>query len=72
MIYNHAIFSLCTMTGFLALVLSVSLFCKSIAEAKEWKEKFGERNWEYLFHVLIALVAIATSGYAIFFLFGMR
>ena len=41
MIYNHAIFSLCTMTGFLALVLSVSLFCKSIAEAKEWKEKFG-------------------------------
>lgn len=36
MIYNHAIFSLCTMTGFLALVLSVSLFCKSIAEAKEW------------------------------------
>lgn len=72
MIYNHAIFSLCTMTGFLALVLSVSLFCKSIAEAKEWKEKFGERNWDYLFHVLIALVAIATSGYAIFILFGMR
>lgn len=72
MIYNHAIFSLCTMTGFLALVLSVSLFCKSIAEAKEWKEKFGERNWCYLFQVLIALVAIATSGYAIFILFGMR
>ena len=72
MIYNHAIFSLCTMTGFLALVLSVSLFCKSIAEAKEWKEKFGERNWDYLFHVLIALVAIATSGYAIFILFEMR
>ena len=72
MIYNHAIFSLCTMTGFLALVLSESLFCKSIAEAKEWKEKFGERNWDYLFHVLIALVAIATSGYAIFILFGMR
>lgn len=72
MIYNHAIFSLCTMTGFLALVLSVSLFCKSIAEAKEWKEKFGERNWSYLFHVLIALVTIATSGYAIFILFGMR
>lgn len=72
MIYNHVIFSLCTMTGFLALVLSVSLFCKSIAEAKEWKEKFGERNWDYLFHVLIALVAIATSGYAIFILFGMR
>lgn len=72
MIYNHAIFSLCTMTGFLALVLSVSLFCKSIAEAKEWKEKFVERNWSYLFHVLIALVAIATSGYAIFILFGMR
>lgn len=72
MIYNHAIFSLCTMTGFLALVLSVSLFCKSIAEAKEWKEKFGERNWDYLFYVLIALVAIATSGYAIFILFGMR
>lgn len=42
MIYNHAIFSLCTMTGFLALVLSVSLFCNSIAEAKEWKEKFGD------------------------------
>lgn len=38
MIYNHAIFSLCTMTGYLALVLSVSLFCKSIAEAKEWKQ----------------------------------
>lgn len=72
MIYNHAIFSLCTMTGFLALVLSVSLFCKSIAKAKEWKEKFGERNWSYLFHVLIALVAIATSGYTIFILFGMR
>ena len=54
------------------VVLSVSLFCKSIAEAKEWKEKFGERNWDYLFHVLIALVAIATSGYAIFILFGMR
>lgn len=72
MIYNHAIFSLCTMTGFVALVLSVNLFCKSIAEAKEWKEKFGERNWDYLFHVLIALVAIATSGYAIFILFGMR
>lgn len=72
MIYNHAIFSLCTMTGYLAPVLSVSLFCKSIAEAKEWKEKFGERNWGYLFQVLIALVAIATSGYAIFILFGMR
>ena len=72
MIYNHAIFSLCTMTGYLALVLSVSLFCKSIAEAKEWKEKFGERNWGYLFQVLIALVAIATSGYAIFILFGMQ
>lgn len=68
----HAMFSLYIMTGFLALVLSVSLFCKSIAEAKEWKEKFGERNWAYLFHVLIALVAIATSGYAIFILFGMR
>lgn len=26
MIYNHAIFSLCTMTGYLALVLSVSLY----------------------------------------------
>ena len=49
-----------------------SLFCKSIAEAKEWKRKFGERNWGYLFQVLIALVAIATSGYAIFILFGMR
>lgn len=36
---NHAMFSLYIMTGFLALVLSVSLFCKSIAEAKEWKEK---------------------------------
>ena len=68
----HAMFSLYIMTGFLALVLSVSLFCKSIAEAKEWKEKFGERNWDYLFHVLIALVAIATSGYAIFILFEMR
>lgn len=40
----HAMFSLYIMTGLLALVISVSLFCKSIAEAKEWKEKFGERN----------------------------
>ena len=69
---NHAMFSLYIMTGLLALVISVSLFCKSIAEAKEWKRKFGERNWGYLFQVLIALVAIATSGYAIFILFGMR
>lgn len=28
------------MTGLLALVISVSLFCKSIAEAKEWKRKY--------------------------------
>lgn len=42
---NHAMFSLYIMTGLLALVISVSLFCKSIAEAKEWKRKFGERNW---------------------------
>ena len=69
---NHAMFSLYIMTGLLALVISVSLFCKSIAEAKEWKRKFGERNWGYLFQVLIALVAIASSGYAIFILFGMR
>ena len=69
---NHAMFSLYIMTGLLALVISVSLFCKSIAEAKEWKRKFEERNWGYLFQVLIALVAIATSGYAIFILFGMR
>lgn len=68
----HAMFSLNIMTGLLALVISVSLFCKSIAEAKEWKEKFGERNWDYLYRVLIALVAIATSGYAIFILFEMR
>lgn len=40
----HAMFSLYIMTGLLALVISVSLFCKSIAEAKEWKRKFGERN----------------------------
>lgn len=72
MTYNHAIFSLCTMTGLLALVISVSLFCASVAEAKEWKRKFGEWNWDYLFRMLIALVAIATSGYAIFILFGMR
>lgn len=65
----HAMFSLYIMTGLLALVISVSLFCKSIAEAKEWKRKFGERNWDYLYRVLIALVAIATSGYAIFILF---
>lgn len=38
----HAMFSLYIMTGLLALVISVSLFCKSIAEAKEWKKKFGE------------------------------
>lgn len=38
----HAMFSLYIMTGLLALVISVSLFCKSIAEAKEWKRKFGE------------------------------
>ena len=66
----HAMFSLYIMTGLLALVISVSLFCKSIAEAKE--KKFGERNWDYLYRVLIALVAIATSGYAIFILFEMR
>lgn len=65
----HAMFSLYIMTGLLALVISVSLFCKSIAEAIEWKKKFGERNWDYLYRVLIALVAIATSGYAIFILF---
>lgn len=69
---NHAMFSLYIMTGLLALVISVSLFCKSIAKAKEWKRKFGERNWGYLFQVLIALVTIATFGYAIFILFGMR
>ena len=68
----HAMFSLYIMTGLLALVISVSLFCKSVAEAKEWKRKFGERNWDYLYRVLIALVAIATSGYAIFILFEMR
>ncbi len=45
---------------------------EKIAEAKEWKRKFGERNWDYLYRVLIALVAIATSGYAIFILFEMR
>ena len=72
MAYNHAMFSLYTMTGLLALVISVSLFCKSVAEAKEWKRKFGERNWDYLFLMLIALVAIAASGHAIFILFGMR
>lgn len=72
MTYNHAIFSLCTTSELLALVISVSLFCKSIAEAKEWKRKFGERNWDYLYRVLIAVVAIATSGYAIFILFEMR
>lgn len=68
----HAMFSLYIMTGLLALVISVSLFCESVAEAKEWKRKFGERNWDYLYRVLIALVAIATSGYAIFILFEMR
>lgn len=62
----HAMFSLNIMTGLLALV------CKSVAEAKEWKRKFGERNWDYLYRALIALVAIATSGYAIFILFEMR
>lgn len=31
----HAMFSLNIMTGLLALVISVSLFCKSVAEAKE-------------------------------------
>lgn len=68
----HAMFSLYIMTGLLALVISVSLFCESVAEAKERKRKFGERNWDYLYRVLIALVAIATSGYAIFILFEMR
>lgn len=34
---NHAMFSLYIMTGLLALVISVSLFCKSIAEAKNGK-----------------------------------
>lgn len=68
----HAMFSLYIMTGLLALVISVSLFCKSVAEAKEWKRMFGERNWDYLCRALIALVAIATSGYAIFILFEIR
>lgn len=40
----HAMFSLNIMTGLLAFVISVSLFCNSVAEAKEWKRKFGERN----------------------------
>jgi len=30
----HAMFSLYIMTGLLALIISVSLFCKSVAEAK--------------------------------------
>ena len=38
---NHAMFSLYIMTGLLALVISVSLFCKSIAEAKEYSRMFG-------------------------------
>lgn len=55
MIYNHAIFSLCTMTGYLALVLSVSLFCKSIAEAKEWKRKYqADEPYHGLHFFLIA------------------
>lgn len=33
----HAMFSLYIMTGLLALVISVSLFCKSVAEAKNGK-----------------------------------
>lgn len=42
----HAMFSLYIMTGLLALVISVSLFCKSIAEAKVmekevWRKKLG-------------------------------
>lgn len=41
---NHAMFSLYIMTGLLALVISVSLFCKSIAEAKEWKRKGEVQN----------------------------
>lgn len=40
----HAMFSLYIMTGLLALVISVSLFCESVAEAKEWKRKFGEKK----------------------------
>lgn len=51
----HAMFSLYIMTGLLALVISVSLFCKSVAEAKEWKRKFGERNWDYLSRPVICL-----------------
>ena len=39
----HAMFSLYIMTGLLALVISVSLFCKSVAEAKEWKEVWRKK-----------------------------
>ena len=68
----HAMFSLNIMTGLLALVISVSLFCKSVAEAKEWKRKFGERNWDDLYPERIVMVPIASSVYAIFILFEMR
>lgn len=40
----HAMFSLYIMTGLLALVISVSLFCKSIAEAKEWKRSLEKET----------------------------
>lgn len=40
----HAMFSLYIMTGLLALVISVSLFCKSVAEAKEWKRSLEKET----------------------------
>lgn len=59
----HAMFSLYITTGLLALVISVSLFCESVAEAKEWKRKFGEINWDYLYRVLIASCSGASERY---------
>lgn len=52
----HAMFSLYIMTGLLALVISVSLFCKSVAEAKEWKRKFGERNIRFTDEAILSCV----------------
>lgn len=49
----HAMFSLYIMTGLLALVISVSLFCKSIAEAKVWC--YGIEHYHELMHALFLL-----------------
>lgn len=62
----HAMFSLYITTGLLALVISVSLFCESVAEAKEWIaetldvapacfDTYGIERYDELVHALFLL-----------------